>query len=115
MKTISVGLVIGMLVGILDVSLFKFLLNFPVSDLDALGAVTYWTAVGLLVHTSGITMNMILKGIAIALLIGLAWLVDTVKRGQADEVWMLLGIFVFYGALTGLISGRMKQFALGHS
>lgn len=109
MKDIGIGLLIGLVVGILDVVIFKFVFGIPVSDLDALGAIAFWTATGMLVHTSSIPFHPILKGLFIACAIGIAWLVDAVNGGRSGQILFLIGIFVFYGALTGLFSGLVKR------
>lgn len=109
MKKTFEGLSIGLLVGILDVAMFKFVIGIPVTLLDALGAMAFWIAAGFLTHTSGMTIQSILKGVIVAVAMGIAWLVDAVNRGKPDEVWFLLGIFVVYGAITGFLSGRVTR------
>lgn len=102
------GLAIGLGVGITDVVVFKFVLGFPVSLLDALGAITFWIAAGLLVHTSSIRINAIVKGALIALVMGITWLVDAVNRGKPEETVVLVGIFLVFGSITGFVSGKVS-------
>lgn len=107
MKQIRDGLLIGVLVGVLDVATFKFVFGLPVSMLDALGAFTFWVAAGLLVHTSAIRIPPVIKGVVIAVTIGVAWVVDALNRGKPEEVGFLLAIFAVYGAVTGFVSGKV--------
>lgn len=107
MKQMRDGLLIGLLVGVLDVAMFKFVIGIPVTALDALGAITFWLATGMLVHTSAMNMPAILKGVVVAVAIGIAWMVEAINREKPDDVWFLLGIFSVYGAFTGFLSERV--------
>ena len=99
------GLVIGLLVGILDVSIFKFVLHFLLSTFDALGAVSFWVVVGYFIHNTAPALPAVIRGILFALAIGMPWLLDSANKGAVEEIPMLIVIFSVFGALTGIVSG----------
>ena len=106
MKKTVEGLVIGLVVGILDVICFKFILGFPVTNINALLAITFWTAAGYFIHNIELSIPNVVKGILFALGMGVPWLLDAVSRGKPEETPVLAGIFIVFGAITGLLSGR---------
>ena len=105
MKTVIGGLLIGLTVGLVDVITFKFILGFPVSNIDAMGAISFWTAAGMLVHTSSIQLHSVFKGLLIGLVMGIPWLIDLLGQGKLDEIIPLAIIFTVFGLLTGFLSG----------
>lgn len=109
MMKIRDGLIIGILTGILDVLVFKFILDVPVSTLDALGAVTFWMAAGLLTHTSNISIPATIKGVLVAVVMGVPWIVDAINRDRMEHIGILSAIFLFYGAVVGFSSGRVER------
>ncbi len=106
MKNAINGMLIGLFVGVVDVAIFKLVMNFPENLIEAVGPISYWIIAGFLVNTSSLNLQPALKGIVIAMAMGIPWFIDYALNDKANQIGMLAAIFLVYGALTGFLCDK---------
>ncbi len=108
MKTVLTGLLLGFIAGVLDCLLF-YMSGFPITVIEAAGALSFWPVVGLVIFTSNIPLPAILRGVLLAVVMSLPWAVDFIFKNQFELILPLFIVAIVWGALLGLAQRRQVR------
>ena len=103
------GLMAGATIGLIDCGLFMAM-GLPVGGSEIASALSFWSVSGLVIFSiSWPGMPFMLKGVILASLLNLPWMIDFHARGMGEMLPMVMGLALIFGLALGWASGWMAR------